>query len=108
MKRDSLETDEIVAGGNSSGDGSGPGGVLGDHLAVGPRAAVDGAGEQPGLVDLEPLERVRVDASAARAGALGEVRELYRGRLAAAWVLTGMQSAPWGQSRGARSGSSRR
>ena len=76
VERDGLEADEVVAGGDRGRDRRRPGRVVGDHLAVGPRAAVDGAGEEPGLVDLEPLERVRVHTRARRAGALGEVRQL--------------------------------
>ena len=58
MERDSLETDEIVARGNSGGNGGGPGRVLGDHLAVGPLTVVDSTGQETSLVNLEPLEGV--------------------------------------------------
>lgn len=78
VQRDSLETDEVVAGGDAGRDGRRPGRVVCDHLAVGPRAGVDGAGEEAGLVNLEPLERARVDARAGGARAFCEVGQLGR------------------------------
>jgi hypothetical protein len=79
VERDRLEADEVVAARHGLGDGGGPGRVLGDHLARAPGAVVDGAGQQAGLVDLEPLERGGVDAGARAAWALREVGELERG-----------------------------
>jgi hypothetical protein len=76
VKRDRLEADEVVARRNGRGDLGGPGRVLRNHLARGPAAAVHSAREEPGVVDLEPRQAAGADASAARAGALGEVREL--------------------------------
>lgn len=64
MKSDGLETDEVVARGDGGWDSGRPGRVVGDHLAVCPGAVEYGAGEETSLVDLEPLEGVRVDASA--------------------------------------------
>lgn len=53
MESDGLETDEIVSGRNCRGDGRRPGRVLSNHLAVSPRAAINGTREQPGFVNLE-------------------------------------------------------
>jgi len=72
VEGDGLETDEIVAIRDGCGNGGRPRAVLRDHLAISPRTAVDGAGEETGLVDLEPFEAVRVDTSAG-ATAVGEV-----------------------------------
>lgn len=76
MKGDRLEADEVVTRGDGRGDSRRPGRVVGDHLAVTPRAGVDSAGQETGLVNLEPFERVSVDASAGRARAFREVSEL--------------------------------
>ena len=53
MEGDSLESDQVIARGNSRGDDSGPGRVLRNHLAVTPVPIVDSAIEKTGLVDLE-------------------------------------------------------
>lgn len=76
MERDRLKPDEVAARGYGGRDGRRPGRVVGDHLAGTPGAIIDGAREETGFIDLEPLERVRVHASAGRARALGEVGEL--------------------------------
>lgn len=76
MQSNRLEADEVVAGRDRGRDRGRPRGVVSDHLAVGPAAIEDGTREKTGFVNLEPLERVRADASAGRARALGEVREL--------------------------------
>ena len=76
MESDGLEADEVVAGGNRLGDRRGPRRVVGNHLASGPLAIVDGAGEQTSLVDLEPLEGGCVNSGAGRARARREVGEL--------------------------------
>ena len=76
MQGDRLEADEVVARGDGGRDRRRPGRVLVDHLARAPVAVADRAREEAGLVDLEPLERVRVHAGAGVAGALREVGEL--------------------------------
>lgn len=53
MQGNGLETDEVVARGDSGRDGGGPGGVLVNHLAITPVTVVDGTGKETGLVDLE-------------------------------------------------------
>lgn len=53
MKGDCLETDEVVATGHSRGDSSGPGRVLGDHLAITPETVVHRAVDETGLIDLK-------------------------------------------------------
>ncbi len=53
MEGDGFETDEVVASRDGRGNGGRPRAVLRDHLAISPRTAVDGAGEETGLVDLE-------------------------------------------------------
>lgn len=63
MQGNRLETDEIVTGRDGGRDGGRPGRVVGDHLAGAPSAAVDGSRKETGLVNLEPAEAVRVDAS---------------------------------------------
>ena len=64
MEGDRLEADEVAAGGDSRRDGGGPRRVVGDHLARAPSATVDGTAKQTSLVDLKPLEAVRVDTRA--------------------------------------------
>ena len=64
MERNSLESNLVVSGRHRSGNGSGPRGVLVDHLARAPVAVADGAAQQACLVDLEPLEAVGVHARA--------------------------------------------
>lgn len=53
VERDSLEADEVGAGGHGLRDRRGPRAVLRDHLAVAPGALRDRAGDQTDFVDLE-------------------------------------------------------
>lgn len=71
-----LEADEVVARRDGRGDRRRPGRVLVDHLASRPVAVADRARQKAGLVDLEPLERRRVHASARATRALRQVGEL--------------------------------
>lgn len=76
MQSDGLETDKVVARRHRRRNRGGPRRVVGDHLARSPGSVEDSAREQTRLVDLEPLEVVRVDTRAGRAGALSKVSEL--------------------------------
>lgn len=53
---ESLVTDHVVAVGSRGGDGRGPRGILGDHLARSPEAVRDCAVNETSLVDLEPVD----------------------------------------------------
>jgi hypothetical protein len=75
VQGDRLEPDEVRARRHGHRDRGRPGRVLRNHLAGGPAASVDRAGKKTGVINLEPLEAVRVDASARRPRALGQVGE---------------------------------
>lgn len=65
VKRNGLETDEIVAARHSLRNGRGPGRVLGNHDTVTPDTVVDGAVDETRLVDLElsTSDTIRYDMS---------------------------------------------
>lgn len=75
MKGDCLEADHVISRRNALGDSGRPRVVVGNHLAIAPGSASDGAGDKTSLVNLKPAQGVHVGAGAVSA-AIGHVRDL--------------------------------